>query len=560
MLNNLLPELQAQVAQWANGLREQHWIDESTLEDITRVDTRSPSGLFGQEERPLVVGFFGGTGVGKSSLLNRLANDSIARTGVERPTSREVTVYLHQDLPIAHLPDAFPTDKVKLALHKSEANRHVLWVDMPDFDSAEQANRDMVLEWLPYIDVLMYVVNPERYKDDQGWRMLLEFGHEHAWLFVINHWDRGVEEQREDFRQLLAGAGLSDPVILRTDCNPDRSEAVADDFAELQSTIQDLADDNIIRHLEERGVHQKVRALQARTQEVIATLGQEADIDEMANQWDALWQSTATRIETAQSWKIKEIARQFASKETRWFRSAMNTLRGREGENTPAHGPDMQLEAAALWSPAVRQLVDDNIDEMLQRARYRDMASGPLKHLLLPIKQEHAALFEDRFHAELQKSLDRPGKRWQRFVNRLLGWMTTLLPILAMLWVGYKVVVGFYAGNQAGGDYLGFNFAIHSFLLVGLSWLVPWFVYQKTKPSTEQAAELGMRNATHVTLRQISIMAHEALELLRQRRKDALAASESLFDTQLLPGQPATDGKARILARLLMQENSDPVS
>ena len=394
MLNKLLPELQARITNWATELHEKHWIDEATLADITDIDTRTPSGLFGQEERPLVVGFFGGTGVGKSSLLNRLAKDNIARTGVERPTSREVTVYLHQDLPIAHLPDAFPTDRVKLALHKSETYRHVLWVDMPDFDSAEQANRDMVLAWLPYIDVLMYVVNPERYKDDQGWRMLLEFGHEHAWLFVINHWDRGVEEQREDFRQLLAGAGLSDPLILRTDCNPVRSEAVEDDLTELENTIRNLADDNIIRHLEQRGIQHKIRALQARTQEVVATLGQDQDVDALANDWDTLWQTTSAKIETSQSWKIREIAGQFTSRETRWFRSAINALRGREEPKAPAEGTDTQLEASALWSPAVQQLVDDNIDELLQRARFRDMAIGPLKHLLLPLKHEHAALFE----------------------------------------------------------------------------------------------------------------------------------------------------------------------
>ena len=554
MLNKLLPELQARITNWATELHEKHWIDEATLADITDIDTRTPSGLFGQEERPLVVGFFGGTGVGKSSLLNRLAKDNIARTGVERPTSREVTVYLHQDLPIAQLPDAFPTDRVKLALHKSEAYRHVLWVDMPDFDSAEQANRDMVLAWLPYIDVLMYVVNPERYKDDQGWRMLLEFGHEHAWLFVINHWDRGVEEQREDFRQLLAGAGLSDPLILRTDCNPVRSEAVEDDFTELENTIRNLADDNIIRHLEQRGIQHKIRALQARTQEVVATLGQDQDVDALANDWDALWQTTSAKIETSQSWKIREIAGQFTSRETRWFRSAINALRGREEPKAPAEGTDTQLEASALWSPAVQQLVDDNIDELLQRARFRDMAIGPLKHLLLPLKHEHAALFEERFHAELEKSLALPGKRWQRFVNRLLGWLTTLLPILAMLWVGYKVVVGFYAGNQSGGDYLGFNFAIHSFLLLGLAWLVPWFVYQKTKPSLQEAAEQGMRNATRAALRQISVMAHEALERLRQRRTEALNASEHLFETKSLPSQTSDDGSARILARLLMSD------
>ena len=61
---------------------------------------------------------------------------------------------------------------------------------MPDFDSDETANKDQVLQWLPHIDLLIYVVTPERYKDAEGWRMMLENSYRHAWLFVINKWDR----------------------------------------------------------------------------------------------------------------------------------------------------------------------------------------------------------------------------------------------------------------------------------------------------------------------------------------------------------------------------------
>ena len=72
------------------------WIDETPF---GRTEIDSPGDLFssGGSDRPLVVGLFGGTGVGKSSLLNRLAGDSIARTGVVRPTSMEITAARHHD-------------------------------------------------------------------------------------------------------------------------------------------------------------------------------------------------------------------------------------------------------------------------------------------------------------------------------------------------------------------------------------------------------------------------------------------------------------------------------
>ena len=47
---------------------------------------------------------------------------------------------------------------------------------MPDFDSIDQNNRHLVLEWLPHIDVLIYVVSPERYRDEKAWRLLFAEG------------------------------------------------------------------------------------------------------------------------------------------------------------------------------------------------------------------------------------------------------------------------------------------------------------------------------------------------------------------------------------------------
>ena len=35
---------------------------------------------------------------------------------------------------------------------------------------AEQKNKDIVMQWLPFVDVLIYVVSPERYRDNKAWR------------------------------------------------------------------------------------------------------------------------------------------------------------------------------------------------------------------------------------------------------------------------------------------------------------------------------------------------------------------------------------------------------
>ena len=150
---------------------------------------------------------------------------------------------------------------LRTALHSNDHYRHVMFIDMPDFDSVESANRKLVDAWLPHLDVVLYVVSPDRYRDDQGWRLLLQHASEHAWLFVMNHWDRGEQVQLDDFRTQLRGAGMSDPLIFRSDSsqataqmdnspgstNPSLPEIKSreDDFEKLQSTLRRLADESL---------------------------------------------------------------------------------------------------------------------------------------------------------------------------------------------------------------------------------------------------------------------------------------------------------------------------
>ena len=103
-------DLVAQAKDWAKDVTESSWATEIQLNALLEYDARTPDALFADNaSRPLIVAFLGGTGVGKSTLLNRLAGKEIARTGVVRPTSKEVTLFHHESIRIAHLP-RLPTD------------------------------------------------------------------------------------------------------------------------------------------------------------------------------------------------------------------------------------------------------------------------------------------------------------------------------------------------------------------------------------------------------------------------------------------------------------------
>ena len=76
-------ELAARAKNWAQQAVAENWLDAGQAAAILEIDHRSPHSLFlSQELRPLIVAFMGGTGVGKSSLINRLAGQAIAKAGI----------------------------------------------------------------------------------------------------------------------------------------------------------------------------------------------------------------------------------------------------------------------------------------------------------------------------------------------------------------------------------------------------------------------------------------------------------------------------------------------
>jgi len=71
---------------WAEQACASGWINTDAATQLSQFDTRTPETLLPNSSlerssgtRPLIVAFMGGTGVGKSSLLNRLAGKAIAK-------------------------------------------------------------------------------------------------------------------------------------------------------------------------------------------------------------------------------------------------------------------------------------------------------------------------------------------------------------------------------------------------------------------------------------------------------------------------------------------------
>jgi hypothetical protein len=172
-------------------------------------------------ERPLlVVMLMGGTGVGKSTLLNALAGGGIAQASVQRPTTRDPVVYYHETIRTDRLDPALR--HCRLVPHDRPALEQKILVDTPDLDSNDPANRERLISLLPVADVVLYVGSQEKYHDKLGWELFRQQRRRRAFGFVLNKWDRCLHASThglrpdEDLLRDLEGEGFRSPLLFRT--------------------------------------------------------------------------------------------------------------------------------------------------------------------------------------------------------------------------------------------------------------------------------------------------------------------------------------------------------
>ncbi|MEU6794908.1 YfjP family GTPase [Nonomuraea wenchangensis] len=165
-----------------------------------------------------VAALAGATGSGKSSLYNALAGQELAAVGVTRPTTSTAQAALWDGegagplldwLDIPHRHSAADADGSGLVL-----------LDLPDHDSIRLSHRLEVDRLVELVDLLVWVVDPQKYADAALHERYLRplAGHGDVMLVVLNQVDRlppqAVERCVGDLRRLLEGDGLADVPVL----------------------------------------------------------------------------------------------------------------------------------------------------------------------------------------------------------------------------------------------------------------------------------------------------------------------------------------------------------
>lgn len=490
-----------QAAEWFRRAQAAGWLDASDADRLAAVEHATPADLFAAgSPRPLVVAFFGGTGVGKSSLLNRLAQAEIARTGVERPTSREVTLYVHESIKLAELPPDLPLDRVHVRRHAATPHRDILWIDAPDINSTEEANRQAALAWLPHIDLVVYVVSPERYRDDVGWRLLRDRGHRHGWAFIMNRWDEGDRRQADDFRTLLRQAGFDDPLLLRTCCLPGRSLPTPEEFDQLGATLLELLAAHGVRELERLGHRARLQDLRRVLETADRKLGDDARWQSWRQEATRHWESTADTIRNGLEWSARAAAERFATRDPHILAMLAGRLTKAPESGTattdaplPARTDAVNEVADRLWDAWCDAKLAGWMDAVELAGRRAGVTVDPLRKRLDTVAATAREQIVLRVEDSLRAALARPGTALGRLARRATGFFMACLPAAALVWVAWKVVEAYYFAGRGGKPFLGVDFAIHSGLLVLLSWAVPFTLDRLLRPSMRRAALRGIQ-------------------------------------------------------------------
>jgi putative protein kinase ArgK-like GTPase of G3E family len=191
-------------------------LEPDVVEPARRVVARAGARL-GLGVEWTVVALAGPTGAGKSSLFNALSGGDTAAVGRRRPTTSEVHAATWGEAS-GPLLDWL---EVKRRHHVDGDELHgLVLLDLPDFDSVETAHRLEVDRIVELADLLVWVVEPQKYADaalHDGYLRRLST-HGDAMALVLNQADLlsagGAAGVRGDAARLLEEDGLHDPTVL----------------------------------------------------------------------------------------------------------------------------------------------------------------------------------------------------------------------------------------------------------------------------------------------------------------------------------------------------------
>lgn len=230
-----------------------------------------------------LIGMIGGKDVGKSSLINALLGQSIARVSGFGEGTRRALAYVFQDdsMTVRRQLDQIIPDQFDLIEHTQPSGQGRVLLDLPDVDSIYSEHVELTRRLLRHMLYPVWVQSIEKYADREPIHLLATVARSNTpenFLFVLTksdqvanrHGKQAVDELKSDFADRVARAcQIVDRPVVYAVTNTDPQ---AFDFPELARKI-------LFRRTPERLSHDR-EAASRRQRQTVARWLLDAGLDE----------------------------------------------------------------------------------------------------------------------------------------------------------------------------------------------------------------------------------------------------------------------------------------
>ncbi len=442
-----------------------------------------------------VVALAGATGSGKSSTFNALTGLELAAIGVRRPTTSWTMACAWGAEGAGDLLDWLGVPKRHQVLRDSMLDEPredrgldgLILLDLPDHDSTEVAHHVEVDRLVKLADLLVWVLDPQKYADaaihDRYLRPLAT--HRDIMLVVLNHIDTVPEARREamvaDLKRLLAEDGLETVPVIATSARhgdgiPDLKRAIADQVTAKKAIKTRLMADvsSVARRMQDvNGDARPGDVARARKNELVDAFADAAGVPTVVA---AVEQSTRRRAAQATGWPVTSWLSRFKPDPLRRLHLDLGS-RGKElTASARASVPEASQVQRARVDTAVRAVADDVGAELTP-----PWADAVRRASVSRLPDLNDAL--DKAVSSTDLGVSRTPVWWR--LVRVLQWTLVLVALAGGLWLAGLAAMGYLQMPQPstprtlglplptlmllGGVVLGVLLGLLCRLVVGLS-------------------------------------------------------------------------------------------
>ncbi|MGP5389452.1 GTPase [Glutamicibacter arilaitensis] len=427
------------------------YLEPETIDLAADVITRAESRRQLSSEH-VVVGLFGATGSGKSTIFNALVGQELAATGVIRPTTTDTVAAIWEPEGASELLDWLEVttrhimgdqDSRAQPGKKKKFDSGLLLLDLPDMDSTAVDHHKIAARLVGQVDYLVWVLDPQKYADasiHHGYLNSLR-SQQGNLLIVLNQIDKIAEQERkqvvDSLRGILATSGLENlPIVCASAAT---GEGVADVHAKIAAAAKNKAlstrrlradVDQVIHRLSEELKVEKVRLPsqlhQAELERVIAKAHGAQYIA------DAVETSYLLRGASRTGWPL-----------TTWLVKLRNDPLKRMNLGRRHEDPELSLTSRPELSVAETAAIEHGIDQYVSEASNELPESW--KEPLHEKVHANTEVLDDGIDAAIAGTpLGVERSSWWWPVVKVIQWVALVAALGGALWLAGYPVAGYF--------------------------------------------------------------------------------------------------------------------